>query len=333
MKECLVSIIVPVYNVEEYLEQCLSSILMQDYSNIEVLVIDDGSTDKSVNICDKYKEKDKRVRVFHVENGGVSAARNIGLNNANGEYIMFVDSDDYVLPDYVSSLVLDQQLDIVQGGFFYDNISGRIGRQSEEKIIDMEKYQGKFLEFWEKNQFWTVWGCCYKKRIIDDNNLRFDVDMHYGEDTDFNTKYLVVSNKVGLTNKISYVHRKMQGTLSTTVQSEWLQIMKDRCQMMEKIDNVYYYKLRWRFWRNIIEYYQEAIDKAETREVKRKIKNKLKAAYQDKYFKECIQSIRKNGTLDEKLESMLMGYYRHYFYPIGVKSMGLVSRIKYCLNS
>lgn len=92
----LISIIVPVYNVEEFLNRCVESILIQSYKNIEILLIDDGSTDNSSKICDEYSIKDKRVKVIHKENGGLSDARNIGLENANGKYIAFVDSDDYI---------------------------------------------------------------------------------------------------------------------------------------------------------------------------------------------------------------------------------------------
>ena len=91
-----VSIIVPVYNVEKYLHRCVDSILLQTFTDFELLLIDDGSTDKSVDICDKYALKDSRIRVFHKKNGGVSSARNLGIKKSNGVYILFVDSDDYL---------------------------------------------------------------------------------------------------------------------------------------------------------------------------------------------------------------------------------------------
>ena len=100
----LISIIVPVYNVDAYLKQCVDSILNQKYENFELLLIDDGSTDKSGEICDVYEQRDKRVRVFHKKNGGVSSARNVGLDNAQGDWIAFVDSDDIVTPDYLFDL-------------------------------------------------------------------------------------------------------------------------------------------------------------------------------------------------------------------------------------
>lgn len=100
-----ISVIVPVYNIEEYIERCVNSILNQTYDNFEVLLVDDGSTDRSGEILDCYKEKDSRVKVFHKENGGSSSARNLAIDNANGEYLSFVDSDDYIEPDFLESLV------------------------------------------------------------------------------------------------------------------------------------------------------------------------------------------------------------------------------------
>ena len=101
----LVSIIVPVYNVEKFLSQCIESLIGQSYKNLEILLIDDGSTDNSSNICREYEIVDNRIKVFHKNNGGLSDARNYGLKHARGEYISFVDSDDLVHPDFIYQLI------------------------------------------------------------------------------------------------------------------------------------------------------------------------------------------------------------------------------------
>ncbi len=100
----LITIIVPVYNVEKYLCKCIDSVLIQTYKNFELVIIDDGSTDNSGNICDTYKNKDNRIRVIHKENGGLSDARNFGIENAHGKYITFIDSDDYLKNTYIEYL-------------------------------------------------------------------------------------------------------------------------------------------------------------------------------------------------------------------------------------
>ena len=107
MKSPIISVIVPVYNVEPYLTRCLDSILVQTFSDFELLLVDDGSSDCCGAICDTYAQKDSRVRVYHQTNAGVSHARNTGLDHARGQYVVFVDSDDYVLPGYLHSLYED----------------------------------------------------------------------------------------------------------------------------------------------------------------------------------------------------------------------------------
>ena len=104
MKTDLISVVIPVYNVEKYLERCLDSILNQSYSNLQIIIVDDGSTDTSGKICDRYAMKDSRIQVFHKENGGLSDARNFGLEHICGKYVSFIDSDDYVSKDYIKYL-------------------------------------------------------------------------------------------------------------------------------------------------------------------------------------------------------------------------------------
>ena len=99
-----ISVIVPIYNVAPYLRECIESILNQDYKNLEILLVDDGSTDDCGMICDEYAMVDNRIRVFHKENGGLSSARNLGIKEASGKYISFIDSDDYVAVDFLSTL-------------------------------------------------------------------------------------------------------------------------------------------------------------------------------------------------------------------------------------
>ena len=142
-----VSVIVPVYNTEKYLNKCIDSILAQTFTDFELLLIDDGSTDNSGFICDEYAEKDKRVKVFHKENGGVSRARNLGIDNAQGEYLSFIDSDDYIRPEMYSELVA------IADKFNVDLVSSDLKINSEIidngnipaiKVID-EDYIIKFL--------------------------------------------------------------------------------------------------------------------------------------------------------------------------------------------
>ena len=121
----MVSCIIPVYNTEKYLPRCIESVLAQTFVDWEMLLIDDGSTDASGSICDEYAAKDERIRVFHKENGGISSARNVGLNYAQGEWIFFVDSDDSLPKTSLESLLSrSSDANIIVGGFFFRFLGG-----------------------------------------------------------------------------------------------------------------------------------------------------------------------------------------------------------------
>ncbi|MGD6889795.1 glycosyltransferase [Bacillus mobilis] len=123
----LISLIVPIYNVEGFLPRCLDSIIKQEYQNLEIVLVNDGSTDRSGRICDQYAEKDERFIVFHKDNGGVSSARNVGLNKANGNYIGFVDPDDWIEPNMISKLyelIIQYKAEIAMCGYVKEDVNG-----------------------------------------------------------------------------------------------------------------------------------------------------------------------------------------------------------------
>lgn len=140
-----ISIIVPVYNVEQYITRCIESITSQTYRNIEILLIDDGSTDNSGNICDEYQKKDSRVMTFHKTNGGLSDARNYGIKHASGQYLCFVDSDDYISKHMVEILynnLIKYSADISACGFLtvHDGICGKKKAPRKGKSIQKKKH-------------------------------------------------------------------------------------------------------------------------------------------------------------------------------------------------
>ena len=171
MKE-LISIIVPIYNVEAYLERCLDSLVGQTYSNIEIILVDDGSTDHCPEICDIWERKDPRIKVIHKENGGLSDARNVGIKKVSGDYIIFVDSDDWLHRDMIKILAdirMETNADIVECkakkvteyvkddsiNFKEINIRQFSSREALEALID------------ENILKQTVWNKLYKKDVID----------------------------------------------------------------------------------------------------------------------------------------------------------------------
>lgn len=178
MTHPLVSIIIPVYNVEPYLSRCLDSILIQNNKSWEALLIDDGSCDGSSKICDEYEQKDSRFRVFHKENGGVSSARNLGLDKTQGEWIAFVDGDDEVDPDYITIPDKYADCDVLQKGSksIYDD--GREEMQIQETYI-VEGQEAVFHYFINKRTM-ALWNKLIKRNVIGED--RFCINIPIGED-------------------------------------------------------------------------------------------------------------------------------------------------------
>lgn len=173
-KKIKVSIIVPIYNSEKYLSKCIDSIIKQKYKNIDILLIDDGSNDKSYEICKEYLKKDKRIKVFSQKNSGPSSARNLGLDKASGEYIIFVDSDDYIESDFISTMMKqNDNYDVIISN--YNIVSNNKVKFLDNKIF----YYDNFLEFIVANRLWGPVCKLIKKDIIKN---KYNENYSIGED-------------------------------------------------------------------------------------------------------------------------------------------------------
>lgn len=206
-----ISVIVPVYNVEQYLCRCIDSILAQTFTDFELLLIDDGSKDRSGEICDEYAGKDERVRVFHKENGGVSSARNLGLDNAKGEWISFVDADDWVSGDYLKDLqnTYKNEIDLVECGYYNVSKCGEREVLPVFKDTDAKLYLKKLFSYAPFYEGY-LWVKLFKRNIIDKQNLRFDVKLHYNEDRVFIAKYLIECRNIKILSKCLYYYNNQQ---------------------------------------------------------------------------------------------------------------------------
>lgn len=214
----LVSVIVPVYNVEKYLKRCVDSILAQSFSDFELILVDDGSTDSSGAICDQFAEIDDRISVQHNTNQGASAARNHGIDAARGEWITFIDSDDYVLPDYLYSLyqaTLKSDTDLVMTGIklVYENEPDKeVVREWQESVVKKENldelYESNILQY-QKGPVIKL----FKKEIIKKNGLCFNERLSRGEDALFVYGYLLHANVLSVASGANYVYYKRSGSL------------------------------------------------------------------------------------------------------------------------
>lgn len=206
MEKPLISVIVPVYNVENYLGRCLSSICRQKYTNLEILLVNDGSTDASPQICENFAQKDARMKVFHKSNGGLSDARNYGIEHAEGEYITFVDSDDFIGEEYIAILFdamcnTNSDISICESQKFFriENIPPK------KQKINIKEYSGyeAFKGFCYQSLPITAWGKLYKRKLFE--KIRFPKDRIY---EDFGTIYklFLKANHVTYINDIQYFY-------------------------------------------------------------------------------------------------------------------------------
>lgn len=213
-----ISVIVPVYNSEKYLHKCIDSVRNQTYLDFELLLINDGSTDRSGEICDEYAVKDKRVKVFHKENGGVSSARNIGLDNAKGKYIVFVDSDDWIEETYLENFfILDKDLEtaLVLQGFIRELKNGDFRKHLlPNRVFYAKEYSELFYSIKLIRKWPFIASKLFSSEIIKNNFIRFDEDITYGEDLLFILDYLLFSEKVILVNNANYYYTYQEGSLS-----------------------------------------------------------------------------------------------------------------------
>lgn len=227
-----VSIIVPVYNAEKYLDKCVESITKQTEEDIEILLIDDDSTDSSGRICEEWANKDSRIRVFHIENIGVSNARNQGIKYSNSPYIMFVDSDDWIKKDMVECLLKNIE-ESKSHAVFCNYITVRDGEEIPcEGILEYKVYQSDEVSKIISNMFGggryysSIWRGIYKREIIENSNIYFQ-NLQFAEDLVFNLEYLLNCNRVKIIKDELYYYR----VNSTSA----LQSLKNKVDEIQKV--------------------------------------------------------------------------------------------------
>lgn len=232
-----ISVIVPVYNTEKYLHRCIDSILAQTFTDFELLLIDDGSKDNSGAICDEYAAKDQRVRVFHKKNGGVSSARNLGLDNAQGEWITFVDSDDWLQRNYLNSLYkVDEITDI--SSCYYKAFGWE--KWIPQPLTDVTYKYEDIKDGIKQNimNFNVIWCKLFKAEIIRTNNIRFIPQISYGEDTIFMYQFLVHIKSMRTCPDVIYNYDcSRTETLSRNYDKNCLGVLDLICQCISSIED------------------------------------------------------------------------------------------------
>ena len=238
MEQKKVSIIVPVYNVEKYLQICINSLISQTYSNLEIILVDDASTDNCPVICDMASKSDDRIKVIHKYNGGAASARNVGLNLSTGDYICFVDSDDYVEKDYVKTLVKvleEEKVDVAVCGFWYlyKNHLEQRGYSGTCILMSQIDYLQFFLTDWTCG---LIWNKIFKRKVV--NGIWFE-EGHIIDDEFFTYKAIINCNRVALFEDPLYYYR-MRATSVMSSSSEYVErILLDKIKYTkERFENV-----------------------------------------------------------------------------------------------
>ncbi len=224
----ILSVIVPVYGVEQYIEQCITSLLIQTYSNLEIILVDDGSKGKEGEICDLFAQKDSRIKVIHKENAGLVAARKSGIKAATADYVTFVDGDDFVAKDYYKEImnwVIKERPDLVAVGFtrYRSEEDSSVYVQSMDSGI----YEGERLDYLKNNTnckdacyydysiFPSTWSKVYKRKNLIRNAMTVPEKIRVGEDSAFSFPYILSSEKVIVDNSITgYYYREVLGSMS-----------------------------------------------------------------------------------------------------------------------
>lgn len=320
----LVSVVVPVYKVEKYIARCIESILAQTYRNLELILVDDGSPDQSGRICDEYAGIDCRVKVIHTPNHGVSCARNTGIDHAIGDYLMFVDSDDWVSPHYISSLLPTHGDDLVVGGYACITKDGESSVNAyQSHTIDKKHLKKDFSGYWTAGAVVHPWGNCYRLAIIETNQIRFDTSFSIAEDELFNLNYIFCCDVMRYTDASNYNYScEVESSLMHRHHSNRTESGCAVVQAMERISGKDEHVLRWCEWQSVIAHHRKH------KVLSPMAKECLMSSYRVKYFRESLPHIRKCGTLDQKVETYFMRYWLHPLYKPFYKLVVLLSRAK-----
>lgn len=237
------SVIIPVYNVENYLPRCIDSLLTQNYSDLEILLIDNGSKDQSGQICENYAAQFSNITAYHIPNKGVSSARNFGLAKAKGEFICFVDADDYLVENLFSDVEnqLDSELDLLVFSYYNSiekNLS-EIARSAKILPIKGKKDKSEFIALFQElfltDMMYTVWNKIYRREFLEKHQIVFE-NYELGEDVRFNRTVYECVNEIAFSQTCYYVY--ISGRASSAMGQYNSNRMKYQLEELEKVDQL-----------------------------------------------------------------------------------------------
>lgn len=303
----LISVIVPVYQVEAYLDRCVQSIVDQTYTNLDIILVDDGSTDRCPQMCDEWAKRDGRIRVIHKENGGLSDARNAGLRVAAGMYIAFVDSDDDVDLQYIEVLyraLNDAQADIAECGVLLTDEGGQVLRERscEEECVCLDRIEALRRLVLEKGVYQTVWNKLYRRTVIE--GIDFEVGKCH-EDDFWTYQVLERIERIVVIRRTLYHYlQRASGIMGKGYSLKRLDGLEARYRRMQDLQK--YPELaeitREQIWLDYLYHYQ-TVSTCLTDECKKRVIERIKAYMQSK------PTFQKNSTIQKKYRIWLRAFY------------------------
>lgn len=288
----LISVIVPIYKVEDYLDRCIKSIVEQTYSNLEIILVDDGSPDQCPKLCDEWATKDQRIKVIHKKNGGLSDARNAGMKVMTGDYISYIDSDDWIAKDMYERMleyIKKEQADICECDFVRTSRKVKnTSKKQDEQIISLDKEKALQAVVEEKIQP-VVWNKLYRKEIV--NTLCFEVGK-YNEDEFFTYKAIEKADKIVKISYVGYYYFFREDSIIneayTIRRLDGLDARYERMKYLKKYPKIYGIAKRQLVF-NCMYHYQKGLQFLSGKELK-ELKKKVKRIYYDiPIVKEDIQ--------------------------------------------
>lgn len=309
-KSELISIIVPVYNVEKYIEECVNSIINQTYKNIEIILVDDGSQDKSGVLCEKLAQKDTRIRVVHKKNGGLADARNVGVCNSRGDYIAFIDADDYVdTTMYENLLNACQKYDVALACARWKSFGNKFNDLKSESGSEIEMTSEEYLQnmIWEKKKYFittSVCTCLFKRKILE--GLSFPKGKYY-EDIVYCTQAVINAEKCIYIDKALYFYRIRENSISDVTRKKGIDINKYNDQLEQEIKQIQI--LEKEGWHKLASYIKYVVYKECLRYYAISAHNKeMVLPYIVMWKEDAARQVKREKKLDNKIRVKLSFY-------------------------
>lgn len=317
-----VSVVVPVYNVEKYLERCIASIINQTYDNLEIILVDDGSKDRSGLMCDEYAKRDKRIKVVHKKNGGISSARNAGLRVATGKFIGFVDADDEIdrtMYEKMVSCAEKEKVDFVMADYirvisederYLKTLDIAAGKYNRNKIIK-EIFPNLIMrECIDYGPLLSVWHCMYRISFLNDNSILFDEEVYWSEDNIFSSIVgYCAESFYYMKNEGLYHYYQNEGTITTSYKKgAWNVYMTMNEHLHTYFDNINDYDFSRQLKLHVLYYACVCINQASTLDFKNGI-NEIKEIVCSKELQDTFQSFKlPDVSFKLKLQLYLIKY-------------------------